>query len=458
MTRGGSGGRVLVVVSSAQSGSDGGAPTDETPGGGGGGDENGDGPDDGSDDGESFLRGGGSSAGTQGNPADGTAGPDRDPQLDPPSVVSELEAGLETDVVVRSGETATEYLRDLGPTLDCVVVHGIDEELIQDLLDSGEVPIVVYDPPAVGTVEGDIVPESPASDLLDRVEGEIDANRTQSELRESNARLTALSRYAEDITACQTVDAVVQRTVEATTEALAFEFCVVGLVEGGRLVPKATALPDPPIEPIDADRGIAGRTLRTGEPQVVSDLTGDPDAIVHGDGMRSVASVPIDGHGVLQVVSGRVDAFDDRDVEFLEILAGYTREALERIEREVTLRRERDRLHAFFDELPVPALYVERRDGVTTIREANAAFAERFGGVRAGRPLAEVLPTDAEVEQYEAALGTDGVATATVERRVDTGATERFDLSVVAVSPPGHHECAYGVYLDRTDHTLRSPE
>ncbi|MFB6091343.1 MAG: GAF domain-containing protein [Halobellus sp.] len=426
------GGRILVVAPSADDATDGGS--DDVGGGEGDGDPAGE-----------WTRGA----------TDDSAGRDWRSEVDTDAnadvVIATLEEELSAEVIVRSYDTATEYVAELGPTLDCVVVLDDDRALIRSLIEDGSVPTVVYEPPFVETVEGGTTSEETVTGLVERVRAEVEADHRTSELRESNARLAALSHYAEDITACETVDAVVQRTLDATTDALAYDYVVVYLVEGSKFVPRATTLPTDSVRPLDVDEGIAGRTLRTGEAEIVSDIQSDADARPEAEELHAGLSVPIDDRGVIQVASEATGAFDDSDREFVEILAGYTREALERIEREVTLRRERDRLHAFFDGLPAPAIYVERRDDGLYVEEVNSAYDEQFGSARPGQPLAEVAPDGAEAEQYEAALGTAGVSTGVVERPTAAGGVGTFALNVIAVSLPGGREGAYGIYVDPAD-------
>lgn len=456
--RGGSaGGRVLVVASTnrgadrgrssvdgrrgGETVDDGGPTNDETPG------KSGNEGEADSAEHDSFVRGGGSESrnGTHRYGND-DAGRRSARDVDPPPIVSKLEELLDAEVIVRLGATATEYVEELGPTLDCVVVLGENTNLVRTIIKDGTVPIVVYDPPRIATVDGYVAESDVADELADRIQSEIHEDRAESKLQESNARLTALSLYAEDITACETVDAVVRRTVEATTEALAFEFCVVLLAEGDEFVSRASTLSDPEFSSIQTDEGIAGRTLRTGESKIVDDIQSDPDAVIKHDDLHAGLSVPIGDWGVIQVASNRHGAFDERDREFVEILAGYTREALERIEREVALREERDRLHAFFYVLPAPAICVERVDGVPKVADVNTAYSSRFGDVEGGSPLSSVIPTDAELDRFEATFnGCDG-STETVERPMADGTVGEFTLTVVPASPPGTRECAYGIY------------
>jgi GAF domain-containing protein len=377
---------------------------------------------------------------------------------DPETVLAVLEGELDAEVVVRCGETATEYVSELGPTLDCVVVLGDNRPLIHELIEDGSVPTIVCEPPIIGRIDKAVAGEDSIEELVERIRVELENDHTRNALRESNARLTALSHYAEDITACETVDAVAERTVEATTDALAYDYCVVRLVEGELLVPRASTLPEARVNTSRVTDGIAGRTLRGGESEIVADIQTDPDAIPEHDDLRAGLSVPIGDRGVIQVASTDRDAFGEQDREFVEILAGYTREALERIEREVTLRKERDRLHAFFGELPVPAVHIERLDGVACVKEINCAYADQFGEVEPGDRLSEIVSTDVEREQFEAALETGRVSADMVERPSDDGEVREFALSVVPVPTPGVESCAYGIYVDRATELLGALE
>jgi putative methionine-R-sulfoxide reductase with GAF domain len=457
------GGRVLVVVSSTVSENDregdSGSDAERRP--------DADDPDD------TFYRGGGGTKSETGaspvgpdggtdatgpspgrpgsnGPSNADGGQDDDCDVDcdcnPEAVIAELDRQLPVDVVSRCSATAVEYVDELGPTLDCVVILGADPPLIRELATGKSIPTVVYDPPVVSVVDGTLTGED-YGELIERVRGEVWSDRSKSELRESNARLTALSHYAEDITACETIEAVLDRTIEAAVEALAFDHSIVFLTEGDRLVPRASVLPEPEASPSNIDAGIAGRTLAAGESEIVDDMQTDPDAIPEHDGLHAVLSVPIGTLGVIQMASKECGAFDERDREFVEILAGYTREALERIEREVTLRKERDRLHAFFGDLPVPAVYVERRDDVITVEEVNYAYASQFGDPETGKSLLDAVQSDTEFEQYQTALRTGAVTTDTVERSVEDGPSRTFSLSVIPVSPPGIRECSYGIYV-----------
>jgi PAS domain-containing protein len=389
------------------------------------------------------------SGGGAGGPADPPEAPSGgeggDCGYDPEAVAAGIEDRLRADVVLRDERTAGEYLEDLGPTIDCVVVLGRDVGPLGRLAEDTSIPAVVCERPVVETDAEDDAGAIPVAALADRVRAAVRAARRRSDLKDQNTRLTTLSHYARDITRCETVGDILDRTVEAATDALAFDYCVILLADGDRLVPRASALPDHGLTPSGITEGIAGRTLQTGEAEIVVDIQSDPDAIVEHDDLHALLSVPIGSRGVLQIASHSREAFDERDKEFAEILAGYTREALARLEREVTLRAERDRLHAFYTAVPVPILCVERREGSLTVTDANDAYEAAFDGSLAGRPVSAVVPTEAERERYEAVLDGGGTSRGTVVRRIDDRERE-VPLTVIPVSPPDGSAYAFGVY------------
>ncbi|SMP32695.1 GAF domain-containing protein [Halobellus salinus] len=401
-------------------------------------------PGDRSDDG-SFVRGGdapGTDAGGAGS-ADGGGSPDRG--SDPDTVAAGIADRLPVEVVLRDERTAGEYLEELGPTIDCVVVLGSNTGPLGCLPDDVSIPAVVCERPVAGAGGAEGATGIPVAAVAARVRAVVRETRWRSDLQDQNTRLTALSRYAGDITGCETVDAVLDRTVAAVTDALAFDHCVVLFPDGDRLVPRASALPDPELRHIGVTEGVAGRTLSTGEAEIVADVQSDPDAVINHDDLHALLSVPIGSRGVLQIASRARNAFDERDEEFTEILAGYTREALARLEREVTLRAERDRLHALYAAIPVPVVCVERHEKETTVVEANSAYEEVFPGNPTGQSLSTAVPTEAERGRYEAALNGEGESQGSVIRRVGSR-EEPVALAVIPVTPPDGSHYAFGVY------------
>ncbi|MFC7136417.1 GAF domain-containing protein [Halobaculum litoreum] len=277
---------------------------------------------------------------------------------------------------------------------------------------AGEVPVVVYGeeiPPV--PVDEVVASDGGVETLVTRVAKRVERRRERDALAEANAKLSALNEYTRELTGCQSVREVSDTVVEAVTNALGHGRVVLAMRDGDVFYPYGHTLPSEPEVKIDVDDGVVGRTFETGESQIVDDYAEDPDQAREVPEIDSVVSVPIGEHGVLQVTTDRTAAFDRRDAEFLEIVASHAAEALSRLEREADLRVERDRLHAFFDGLRAPAVYVESADGETPVlREVNSAYRRAFGDDGVGRPVEEAFPTAVERAVRRAPRRGDGRA------------------------------------------------
>ncbi|ADQ67947.1 gaf domain-containing protein [Halogeometricum borinquense DSM 11551] len=372
-----------------------------------------------------------------------------------PEIVGPIEKTLGSQVTVRRGQSAGEYVHELGPTIDCALVLSDDDELVELLVEaSNGVPVVVYGEGRADGVEKVIEPDEGVERLLNCLSAAIAADQRESELVEANAKLTALSEHASAITGCESVSEVCEETLAAAVDALAFTFCTVALVEDDRIVPRASTLAPDDYRSCHVSEGIAGRTYRTGKTQLVDDIALDDDTLF-SEARRSTVSVPFGPYGVIQVVSNSPNAFDERDAEFLEILADYTAEALSRLDREAALRQERDRLRAFFDSHPVPVVSVEEvtAPGDRVRCETNHAY-ERIFPKQCNHVsvfVEEVFPTNAERRLFSDQLRAESPSTAVVERKTSSGAFEAFQLTVVPVPASGPTGSAYGVYTHADD-------
>ncbi|WP_313691433.1 GAF domain-containing protein [Halorarum halobium] len=358
------------------------------------------------------------------------------------------ELGVET--VTKRGRMAVEYLRELAPTVECIVCMSECADCVGNLTDvAPSVPLVVYGDEAPATpVDGIVARDGGRGVLADRVADQIRRGRERDRLDEANTKLTALNTYTRGITACETVEEVADTVVAAVTEPLAYGECVLALVEDDKFVPYGDTLPFDPEVTLTVDEGVAGRTYRRQESQLVDDYRADDDRNPQVPLDGSVASIPIGDHGVLQVSTDRQEAFDGRDVEFLEIVASHTNEALSRLRRETDLRVERDRLHAFFEGLPAPTVYVETEpDGTPVLREANAAYEAAFPSVAVGEPVESAFPTATERRLFADAIRAEEVVTESIERDTVTEGNRRLDLTIVPVRTTGLDAAGFGVYV-----------
>ncbi|SFR50552.1 hybrid sensor histidine kinase/response regulator [Halorubrum sodomense] len=419
--------------------------------------------------------------------------------------VERLVDGIET-VTRLSPDEALDVVRE--GRVDCVVsdfdMPGADGlELLESVreIDSG-LPFVLFTgkgseeiaSEAISAGVTDYLQKGAGRDryemLANSVANALGRRRAERDLREVNAKVTAIHEFATELASATDIATVLERTVDATEEILEFDRCVTARRRGDRVVPAvlSESVTEEEVRAFDVGEGVVGTTVAEGETMVVDNLSvdpADPDELEDpsspgrptagadrrrgsevadpvADDIRSAISVPIGSHGVLQAVSNGYAAFDERDVEFAELLAAHAANAVEQIETENALRRERDRLTALFHDLPLPAVRtVALGGGERRLDATNEAFEDTFGyGADSGyeEVRSEVVPEGADRLGPEAVLERDEPSRLEVRRRTADGMRD-FILHVIPVKQPDE-TVIYSVYADiedqkRVERTLR---
>ncbi len=244
------------------------------------------------------------------------------------------------------------------------------ERLIRDLLcdderDVGKLPMTLH------TADGASIPCETRIGLLndgDRFRGTVGVLRSIAEhedikrqLRDEKQKTEELHEIASEMVACQTADEIYDLTVEAAEGILEFDICGVDVVEDGYIVPKAisTGMTDDGYTELEADEGIAGQTIQNGESYVIDDVREVEDASPAQSEYRSLVSVPLGEMGVFQAGSREVGAFDDDDVELIELLLSHAVEALRRIRSQEALRESEEKYRTLVEQSH-DAIYIYR--------------------------------------------------------------------------------------------------
>lgn len=312
----------------------------------------------------------------------------------------------------------------------------------------------------VNADEGAGGPESQADEPYDRlVDGvaetilEFRARESPGRiLEETRAQITALSEFAQDVSTSESIEEVLQLMVDGAEEILAFETCATSRLDDDQLVPVAisSGLDLDAVRTYEVGEGITGRTIERGETIVVDDVTDNDVAKPVSNGIRSVISVPIGAHGTFQAAGATPNAFDRTDVELVELLASHASEAIERIETEASLRAERDRLAALFENLPQPAARVKILDDGIELDRSNDAYERTFGFTAKNhtqdRFRTERVPED-EPPLEPTELYRRGEPTQVDVRRITTNGTRPFRLTAIPVDS-GDERLLYAVYTD----------
>ncbi|WP_101295226.1 ATP-binding protein [Halegenticoccus soli] len=355
---------------------------------------------------------------------------------------------------------------------DCFVVLDVEHAAAAAATarDRG-VPVIVYaDAPASageGTdgADGHVRRTADGVDrLVEELRRAVD-ERKRAQLREDRRRVARLHDGTARLAAARSVEGLCARTVDVAERILEFDLCYVGLVEGDEIVPRAVSetAPSDAVRTMRVSEGIAGKTIRTGESQLVETVEETPEASPTRSDYRSGISVPIGDRGVFQAVSTRPRGYDETDLELAELLVAHARETLKRIEAEAELREERDRLGALFENVPDAAAAYEFDGETAIVRRVNPAFERVFGYAAeeiVGEDMDEnIVPPEhaSEARTFSERLRAGEPVRAEVERLTKRGRQD-FLLHVVPARRQDGCAIGYAIYTDLSEQKERERE
>ena len=391
-----------------------------------------------------------------------------------PTVSELLEETSGVTAITRCPDEVLPTLATLGP--DCLLVTGPDclDAATVDAVESRRIPVVAYTDAAIEAlatrewIAGYVRSDHSAGDdrrrLLDELVW-VTSQETRQQLRHSTDRVTSLHDAAVRLFGAETAEALYQSTVAVADDVLEFDICYVGIVDGEYIVPKAvsTAASADDARTMHVDEGLAGKTYRTGESQLVRRIDADDDASPTRPEYRSGISVAIGDDGVFQAVARRESWFDESDLELAELLVSHVTATLKRIEAESRLRSERDRLCALFENVPDAAIAFEFDDGRPIVQRVNTAF-ERVFGYAAEEVVGEnidefVVPPEHDVEAtaFNEKLQAGRNLRTEVRRTTATGSRD-FLLHVVPIRLDRTNAGGYAIYTDVTEQKERERE
>jgi len=182
------------------------------------------------------------------------------------------------------------------------------------------------------TTEGDVVCK--ASDIAEATEeGKKMVNRDDSKTDEG---IADLREGLEELQNCETKEDIYDTSLRIAAEILDFDLCTLQLQEENTIIVKVSRNEPGGENPIPNVIGgnLSTITQKRGEVIQGSDLS----RYSHGNSIseltNSFVSVPVESLGTLQVFSTREEAFSERDVNLMQILAKHLRERVARAELE----------------------------------------------------------------------------------------------------------------------------
>ncbi|MCS3631837.1 PAS domain S-box-containing protein [Salinibacter ruber] len=259
-----------------------------------------------------------------------------------------------------------------------------------------------------------------------------DEKERERALRGRRDKVEALYETADRLLTARSTDEIATVLVEIVREALGHPGASVRIAREGSLevvhVSEATRefMPERPAFDVDGDSAVA-EVYRSGDTLTISDLEAvdveDPHD--YGD-LRSVVVVPMGAHGTFAVSSPDPGAISEFDARLIEVLGSYATVVLDRLDRETSLREERDLLNRLLSTSPAAIVMLneegafvranERAQEVMGLEEAEVAeraFNDPEWGITTldGRPIPDaelpfrrVLRTGEPVFGYEHAI------------------------------------------------------
>ncbi|WP_439027507.1 ATP-binding protein [Haloarchaeobius sp. DT45] len=339
-------------------------------------------------------------------------------------------------------------------TVDCAVVAAPAVAAVRAR--TATLPVVAVisesDDPAAAMANGatDVLPaDAPPAVVTARVRGALEtggsATSTEQRLDTLLERTTTFDRLGSE-------GEIYEHAISVAQAVLDLDACAICRLEDGELRPVATvARRLHPASFHGGGEGVAGRTIETGETQLVDDVRADADAKPTAEDYRAVLSVPLDDDGVFQAISTASDTFTPADRELAELLVTSVEHALERVRYEDAVTRERDRFAALFQNIPDAALQYTFDDGDPYIDRVNSAFVRLFGydpNEAVGESVADLLVpgTDGSEELYAAVDAGERLEREVV--RVTEDGEHPFLLRSVPISTDGDEPTGYFIYTD----------
>ncbi|KTG08110.1 hypothetical protein AUR64_00595 [Haloprofundus marisrubri] len=297
--------------------------------------------------------------------------------------------------------------------------------------------------------------------------------RSEEALRQRREEIARLHEATTELVGCADEDELYRRAIETAENVLSFDSCYVRMVEDGQFVVRAETNRSSPwtLGSIPVGHGITGKTLSEGRSFLIEDVQRDTRADPVDNGFRAALSIPMGDAGVFQALSATPAAFDERDLEFAEILVSYVRTTRSRIRSERALRTrereltaERDRLGALFENVPDAAVAYEFVDGEPIVRRVNSAFEEVFGydaDTIVGENVDEYIVADGDDGDDPSSAPRlnrqlqDGESLRRECRRLTADGPREFLLHVVPLAIGETNVAGFAIYTDITERTLR---
>ncbi|MFW6279297.1 MAG: HD domain-containing phosphohydrolase [Bacillota bacterium] len=142
------------------------------------------------------------------------------------------------------------------------------------------------------------------------------------------------------LSSCKNHESIYQNTIEAAEEILDFGSSVIVVEEDGLLQPVAysSGFKEEGLAIMASDEGLVGKAYSTQNSYISADVQQEKDAKPVKNEYHSALTIPLDNYGVFQVISEKIDYYDEEDLKLAELLISHTVTALERIDSQEKIK------------------------------------------------------------------------------------------------------------------------
>jgi len=300
-----------------------------------------------------------------------------------------------------------------------------------------------------------------ARDITDRKIAKQESKRYEE-------KLSALNIHSQKLNMAESMEEIYRLTMDAVEKTLGFEIAFFMVVDKDMLrVVDQRGYPESfSIKlPLDGTKkGVSVKVVKTGRSINVPDVEKEDAWVEFMPGIRSGLDVPVKiGRKVLGVIgvdSKKLNAFNEKDQELLEILASHAAIAMSNLEYAKKLvayaqeiQESQEKFRQLFLDNPEAAVYV---DSDFHVLDANPRFIELFGylldEIKGKRLLDLIVPEDkkAEGEMLERKAKKSHTYYETVRKKKD-GTLVPVSISAAPITIEGQPIGYVGVYKDITE-------
>jgi len=419
------------------------------------------------------------------------------------SVVADLFETADNRITVTSATSTSEGLERITTTTpDCVVADyqlpgqtGV--EFLQTIRETNpELPFILLTGKgnedvasnAIAAGATDYLQKKTAFDqhqvLINRVTNAVEQYRATQRASNLQRVRNLVNDINQALVRAESRSAAETRVCEIISDADPYRFAWIGDVDDAtqEVIPRASAGIEEAyldaitvtVDKTPTGRGPSGTAIRERRVAVSQDVSADPAFEPWRDealdrGYKAVAATPLAHeerlYGELVVYADRPNAFTKDEQQLLSELGGDIGHAIHAVELKTSLREERNRYQALFENAPTPVIAVDQTDPeYHRIIAVNEAFSDVFGYSAEqviGSDVADALvPPEGldEHKQYrQRALAGESVI-AEVKRETATGVRE-FLLHVIPFGTADDDpEYTFAWYTDITERNARKQE